>query len=126
MIFKNILVLVFYVVASISSLQASSLLKDTRQLSKRLYSIFIPPRDTQRTPKLVSGYVDFLPGPQAEMILNRPAVGNAISAPMAFDMHNILAYCETDSSIKEVVIKSSSPNTFSAGGDIHSIIHPLL
>jgi enoyl-CoA hydratase/carnithine racemase len=126
MIFKNILVLVFCVVASISSLQASSLLKDTRQLSKRLYSIFIPPRDTQRTPKLVSGCVDFFPGPQAEMILNRPAVGNAISAPMAFDMNNILAYCETDSSIKEVVIKSSSSTIFSAGGDIPSIIDPLL
>ncbi len=131
MVFKNILVLVFCGVASISSGEAAGLLRPALKdsisnVTKRFFPLLTPSRDFHEFPKLVSGHVYFFPDPQAKMTLNRPDVRNAITAPMAFDMYNILNYCETESSIKEVVIKSSSSTVFSAGGDIPSIIDPLL
>ena len=56
-------------------------------------------------------------GPIAQIILNRPAQGNAIDMRMARDLATIALQCDTDASIRCVVV-SGQGKRFCAGGDI--------
>src|SRR3990167_11125109 len=56
-----------------------------------------------------------------KIILNRPQALNALSWAMFVDMQKYLTHWEKDDSIKAVLVRSSNPKAFCAGGDIRSV-----
>jgi len=55
------------------------------------------------------------------IILDRPSALNALSKDMIIEIYHMLLQWSADQQIKAVVIRSSSPTVFCAGGDIRSV-----
>ena len=54
----------------------------------------------------------------AEVVLDRPAVLNAISTAMAVQLTQVAATLAADASVRAVVVTSTSPRAFSVGADL--------
>ncbi|MBE1236144.1 enoyl-CoA hydratase/isomerase family protein [Phaeovibrio sulfidiphilus] len=58
----------------------------------------------------------------AHFVLNRPAALNALNARMISDIARNLSNAMADASVRAVVLRSSSPRAFCAGGDVRALV----
>ena len=77
--------------------------------------------NTQESPILFKIRTDNRNNKLGKIILNRPQALNAMSAEMFSEMQKYLTLWEKDFAIKAVIVRSTSPKAFCAGGDIRGV-----
>jgi enoyl-CoA hydratase len=61
----------------------------------------------------------------ARIVLNRSEKANALTQAMWADLHAAIEAADADSAVRAIVLKSASPNAFSAGADIAELSEML-